>query len=275
MLCCVCQRNNSHILRAVNIPEAMKSATLLRQDQHLREATTERTAYQAACAYSKTFAEEHGITELGRSDNPPALFHYSFDFAQQLHYPANPLQPGPVFFKTPRKMQLFGVHAEGISRQVNYLIDEASSSGKGANVVVSLLHHFLKTYGVGQDHLELHADNCAGQNKNNHMMRYLMWRVATGLHKSGLHQLHGGQPHQVCPGLVFRPPEEDDEEDVPVITGRHRSSMQGVLCLQPLAVRRHPGWPSHSALLRLGDIPPRCLQADSRPAVIPQLCSIR
>ena len=94
------------------------------------------------------------------------------------------MQPGPVFFKTPRKMQLFGVHAEGISRQVNYLIDEASSSGKGANVVVSLLHHFLETYGVGEDHLELHADNCAGQNKNNIMMRcYLMWRVATGLHK--------------------------------------------------------------------------------------------
>ena len=80
-------------------------------------------------------------------------------------------------------MQLFGVHAEGISRQVNYLIDEASSSGKGANVVVSLLHHFLETYGVGEDHLELHADNCAGQNKNNIMMRYLMWHVATGLHK--------------------------------------------------------------------------------------------
>ena len=86
-LCWVCQRNNSHILRAVNIPEAMKSATLLRQDQHLREATTERIAYQAACAYSKTFAEEHGISELGRSDNPPASFHYSFDVAQQLHYP--------------------------------------------------------------------------------------------------------------------------------------------------------------------------------------------
>ena len=44
-LCWVCQRNNAHILRAVNIPEAMKSATLLRQDQYLREATTERTTY--------------------------------------------------------------------------------------------------------------------------------------------------------------------------------------------------------------------------------------
>ena len=183
-LCWVCQRNNSHILRAVNIPEEMKSATLLKQEEHLRQATTERSAYQRMCAESKAAAEALHITELGRYDNPPATFHYSFDFAQQLHYPANPLQPGPIFFKTARKVQLFGIHAEGVSRQVNYLIDEASSVGKGANVVISLVHHFLATYGVGEANLQLHADNCSGQNKNNHMMRYLMWRVATGLNSS-------------------------------------------------------------------------------------------
>ncbi|KAI0237073.1 hypothetical protein LSAT2_012447 [Lamellibrachia satsuma] len=183
-LCWVCQRNNTHILKAVNIPEAMKSVTLLTQEQHLREAMAERSAYQEMCAASKEKAAQHGLTELGRSEHPPSTFHYSFDFAQQLHYPANPLQPSPVYFKTARKVQLFGIHAEGLSRQVNYLIDEASSSGKGANMVISLLHHFLATYGVGEDELQLHADNCAGQNKNNHMIRYLMWRVVNGLHRS-------------------------------------------------------------------------------------------
>ena len=48
--------------------------------------------------------------------------HYSFDFAQQLHYPANPLQPGPVYFLTPRKCAIFGVCCEGIPRQINYSI---------------------------------------------------------------------------------------------------------------------------------------------------------
>ena len=64
--------------------------------------------------------------------------------------PANPLQPGLIYFKTPRKVQLFGIHTVGegggegeVSRQVNYLIDETSSLGKGANMVISLLHHFL------------------------------------------------------------------------------------------------------------------------------------
>ena len=34
---------------------------------------------------------------------------YSFDHAQQIHYPSNPLQPGPLYFKTPRKCGVFGV----------------------------------------------------------------------------------------------------------------------------------------------------------------------
>ena len=140
-LCWECQRNNPHILHAVNVPEEMKSATLLRQEEHLRLATRQRTEYQAMCAACVEFAEQHNITELGKSENPPSTFHYSFDFAQQLHYHANPLQPGPIFFKTPRKMQFFAVHAEGISRQMNYLIDEASNCGKGANVVISMVHH--------------------------------------------------------------------------------------------------------------------------------------
>lgn len=38
---------------------------------------------------------------------------YSFDFAQQIHYPHHAQEVGPLFFKTPRKCQAFGVCAEG------------------------------------------------------------------------------------------------------------------------------------------------------------------
>ena len=85
-------------------------------------------------------------------------------------YPSNPLQPGPLYFLVPRRCQIFRVHAEAFPSQVNYLIDEAVSCGKGANCVISLLHHFFKPFGVGEKHVHLHADNCSGQNKNNFVM---------------------------------------------------------------------------------------------------------
>ena len=50
--------------------------------------------------------------------------------------------------------------------QVNYLIDEAYNVGKGANCIISMLHHFLETYSFEETHIHLHADNCSGQNKN-------------------------------------------------------------------------------------------------------------
>ena len=53
------------------------------------------------------------------SGTGPRRVHYSFDFAQQVHYPHNPLQPGPIYFKTPRKCAVFGVCCEAIPRQVN------------------------------------------------------------------------------------------------------------------------------------------------------------
>ena len=46
-----------------------------------------------------------------------------------------------------------------------------------------MLHHFLSHHSFGETNLHLHADNCAGQNKNRYVMAYLMWRVLTGLHR--------------------------------------------------------------------------------------------
>ena len=92
--------------------------------------------------------------------------HYSFDFAQQVRYPSNPLQPGPVYLLTPRKATIFGVCCEAISRHVSFVIDEASDTGKGANTVVSLLDLFFSHHGLGKTTASLHADNCCGENKN-------------------------------------------------------------------------------------------------------------
>ena len=40
-----------------------------------------------------------------------------------------------------------------------------------ANLIISLLDHFFKTYGLGERKVHLHADNCSGQNKNHFNMK--------------------------------------------------------------------------------------------------------
>ena len=44
--------------------------------------------------------------------------HYSWDYAQQVHFPHRAQQAGPIYFKTPRKCNVFGVCPEGSG---NYL----------------------------------------------------------------------------------------------------------------------------------------------------------
>ncbi|XP_071490311.1 uncharacterized protein [Diadema antillarum] len=185
-LCWTCQQNNSLITKQVNVPEEQKTEALRQQELHLLQAKTERDAYNAACKASKVVSKEHDINKLERNEpnSRPVTFHYSFDFAQQVHFPAHPQQPGPIYFRTPRKCHIFGVTAEGLPAQVNYLADEGVSCGKGVNVVVSYVHHFLENYGCGEQHVQLNADNCPGQNKNNTMLQYLCWRVYAKLHKS-------------------------------------------------------------------------------------------
>ena len=140
-LCWTCQKNNNKICKTVNLPEAEKAEAVRIQEEHLIISSGERENYKKCCEEAKdsdfTFGRE------------PCSFngtmHYSYDYAQQLHYPSDPLQPGPIFFKTPRKCSLFGVCCEAIPRQVNFLIDEIVSTGKGAN--------------------KTHADNCGAQKK--------------------------------------------------------------------------------------------------------------
>lgn len=51
---------------------------------------------------------------------------------------------------------------------------------KTVNTVISILNEIIKhtkKNGAGPSRLVLHADNCAGQNKNNSLLCYLCWRV--------------------------------------------------------------------------------------------------
>lgn len=185
-LCLTCQQNTTKLLRGANLTEQEKSDCIKAQD-HLNCAQAERELYRNSCSdVATTFMRIKDETDFNESREACSFdgtMHYSFDYAQQVHIPSNPLQPGPIYFKTPRKCGIFGIMCEGVPRQVNYLI-EASTVGKGANATISYVHHFFARHGLGETNVHLHADNCLGQNKNNYFLWYLAWRIATNLHRS-------------------------------------------------------------------------------------------
>ena len=173
-LCFVCQQNNDAIQKATNLPEEEKSERLKLAEAHLHQAKVQRANFNDVCANAKAERDKF-LQTASPSDKYEGPMHYSFDFAQGVHYPSNPLQPGPAYFKSARKCGIFGVACEPLNFQVNYLIDEDDDPGKGANATISMLDHFLKNHAIQASQLCLHADNCVGQNKNNFLMQYLLW----------------------------------------------------------------------------------------------------
>jgi len=178
----------SKLLQSANLPDREKSDCVLAQQEHLNCIHRERVFYRNTCGELKSNFERFEETiELDEQHDACSLnttIHYSFDFAQQVHIPSNPMQPGPIYFTTPRKCGIFGVMCEALPRQVNYLIDKASDVGKGANTAISNVHHYFQNHGLGEMRVHLHADNCAGQNKNNCFLWYLAWRAINQLHDS-------------------------------------------------------------------------------------------
>ena len=123
------------IVRSANIPDAEKSMNLKETELHLILAKQERAVYNNECV---KVAEELKLNPVS-----PKLAHFSFDYAQQVHYPSSPQQVGPLYFLAHRKCQIFGVCNEGKAEQGNYLIDEDDYVGNGANCVVSMVHTSL------------------------------------------------------------------------------------------------------------------------------------
>ena len=148
-LCFTCQHNNCQIVQSANLSESMKSACVRAWVEHLSTANGKRSFYKSTIKALEPSAQQllkanHGVVP---QNNPPyslqGRMHYSFDYVQQVHYPTNPLEPGPIYFKTPWKCSIFGVCCEAIPRQVNFLVDEAVRTGKEANSTISLASSLL------------------------------------------------------------------------------------------------------------------------------------
>lgn len=186
-LCELCQRNYTSHGQLRGVSDEEKSAFFEKCQEHLRRVATERAAYKSVIKDTVKYFEDHkNELHIENERHVPNSYngniHYSFDFAQQIHIPFNTLQPGPIYFLTPFKVGLFGIMNDTVKVQHNFVIPESCSVAKGANAIVSYLHHYLEHHGLGEKNLYLHADNCVAQNKNNIVTCYLAWRIINKLH---------------------------------------------------------------------------------------------
>ena len=60
----------------------------------------ERSLYNSMVSDAKTTCRDSGLATLEPSApcSRKMTMHYSFDYAQQVHLPSNPQQPGPIYF---------------------------------------------------------------------------------------------------------------------------------------------------------------------------------
>lgn len=104
-LCWTCQKNKNQTLKSANLPDAQKAEVVRQQENHFRLAAGERDFYKHLCKTTKDTLTEHLINvEFSEKRAPCSLegtVHYSYNYAQQLRYPAYPFQAEPVYFKTP------------------------------------------------------------------------------------------------------------------------------------------------------------------------------
>ena len=186
---------------------------------HLFEVTKERSLYKNALDTAKESVHQFFSSSGDFIPPPPAekatpcsrtiTAHYSFDMAQQVFYPNDPLQPGPMYFLTPRKCAIFGVCCEAIPHQVNYLIDEAVEMGKGANAVVSMLHHFFLSTWARRAGCPPPCRQLWGSKQKQHHGRIPAVACAHRAPQQHHPLIHDSWPYQVLTRLVFWPPKEE------------------------------------------------------------------
>ena len=54
----------------------------------------------------------------------PEFMHLTFEFVQQATCPHHAHQAGPLYFRIPRRIQIFGIAYEAGLEQLNYLVDK-------------------------------------------------------------------------------------------------------------------------------------------------------
>lgn len=95
---------------------------------------------------------------------------------QNMHLPRIPVQE--VFYLRQLNFNVFCVHDIKKEKATFYIYHEGIA-GKGPNEVYSFLNDYIEEHGNGFDELHIFADSCTGQNRNNTLLRLLLFYADT------------------------------------------------------------------------------------------------
>ena len=84
----------TRIMRSAHLSEDEKSSRRHEAETHLKLAREERKLCNEQIKQCKDIFNQGSV---------PSTMRYSFDYAQQVHFPNNPQQSGPAYFPTARK----------------------------------------------------------------------------------------------------------------------------------------------------------------------------
>ena len=169
-VCDLCEVLRRKVVEAVTEADKLQACQSLAN--HIGEAQAERDLYKRRTEEAKEELGAHPPVQQLQSHelcgSNLEKSHYTFDFAQNVALPQVARQIGPIYFKVPRKVHIFGINNEALPHQLNYLLDEADTIGMdgknshGPNSVASMLHHYFSRHGLKKRECYLHADNCSG-----------------------------------------------------------------------------------------------------------------
>ncbi|ETN14904.1 hypothetical protein PPTG_07154 [Phytophthora nicotianae INRA-310] len=162
----------------------------LKRIQRLRPVKSEQYLSPAKTTFVETRAKRTSRREYKKdqaaahSEDEPSsdLAVIVMYFSQNLTIPSVPCTPSQWYFCSLLTVNVFGIFFENTGTQTNYMYDEFTS-GKGSDQINSMLQHFIRTVVIpyGKKHLVVYADNCTGQNKNYHVIKFFLALVHMGV----------------------------------------------------------------------------------------------
>lgn len=140
--------------------------------------------------YNESVREaQRAAQEAAQSGSIRDVSMLSFDYAAPFILPKVNVQVAADYFETMPSVSMFGVVDEGTNRQKTFLFPEGKCPeiDKGgtasAQAVCSLVSHAILSMPTTR-HLNLQADNCTSQNKNNYLLKMCMLLIEKGVVES-------------------------------------------------------------------------------------------